>query len=202
MASPQSGFFSGKVAMIFQGVWYNNYIRQYKPGLDYGVAPAWPEVVKGVDDFAMAEADMLVIPRGAHHPREAWEFIKYMNSHNPKAQRQEELSGMELMCFLQQKNSALRDWSPFFSQHHPHPYIDVFRKLSASPHAVAVPDLGIWTEYERETLAAFADVRLLRATPREALEAAQRRLEKSWARHRRSLERHGQLATGDSSPSP
>jgi hypothetical protein len=125
-----------------------------------------------------------------------------MNSHNPKAESQEELSGMELMCFLQQKNSALRDWSPFFSHHHPHPYIDVFRKLSASPHAVAVPDLGIWTEYERETLAAFADVRLLRATPREALEAAQRRLEKSWARHRRSLERHGQLATGDSSPSP
>jgi len=202
MASPQSGFFSGKVAMIFQGVWYNNYIRQYKPGLDYGVAPAWPSAVEGIDDFAMAEADMLVIPRGAKHPQQAWEFIKYMNSHNPRAERREELAGMELMCFLQQKNSALREWSPFFSQHHPHPHIDVFRQLSASPNAEAVPDIGIWTEYERETLAAFADIRLLRATPEQALTAAQRRLEKSWTRHRRSLERHGQLAPAGGVNSP
>lgn len=193
MASSQSGFFSGKVAMVFQGVWYNNYIRQYKPGLDYGVAPAWPMAVEGIDDFAMAEADMLVIPRGAKHPQEAWEFIKYMNSANPRATRREELEGMELMCLLQQKNSALREWSPYFTNEHPHPSISVFRKLSASPNAEAVPDIGIWTEFERETLAAFADIRLLRATPEQALNAAQRRLEKSWTRHRRSLERHGQL---------
>lgn len=191
-ASSQSGFFSGKVAMIFQGVWYQNYIRQYKPGLDYGVAPAWPEAVPGVNDLAMAEADLLVIPRGARHPREAWEFIKYLNSHNPHASRREELSGMELLCYLQQKNSALRDWSPFFAQHHPHPDIAVFRQLSASPHAVSVPDMGIWTECEREILAAFAEVRLLMATPEQALGAAQARLQKSWERHLRSLERHGQ----------
>lgn len=191
-ASSQSGFFSGKVAMIFQGVWFQNYIRQYKPGLEYGVAPAWPEAVPGVDDFAMAEADLLVIPRGARHPAAAWEFIKYMNSHNPAAQRREELQGMELMCYLQQKNSALRDWSPFFAQHHPHPDIAVFRQLSASPHAEFVPDMGIWTECEREILAAFAEVRLLMATPEQALGAAQARLQKSWERHLRSLARHGQ----------
>jgi ABC-type glycerol-3-phosphate transport system substrate-binding protein len=40
-ASSQSAFFSGKLAMVFQGVWYDNYIRQYKPGLDYGVG-LWP----------------------------------------------------------------------------------------------------------------------------------------------------------------
>ena len=193
MASSESGFFSAKVAMIFQGVWFHNYVRQYKPGLDYGVAPAWPSAVPGVDDFAMAEADLLTIPRGAKHPAAAWEFIKYLNSQNPRAQRFEELSGMELMCFLQEKNSALREWSPFFEQHHPHPHIDVFRKLSASPHAEFVPDIGIWTECERETLAAFAQVRLLRETPEQALGEAQARLEKSWARHRVSLERHGQL---------
>lgn len=192
-ASPESGFFSGKVAIIFQGVWFNNYIRQYKPGLDYGVADAWPTAVPGIENFAMAEADMLVIPRGAKHPQEAWEFIKYMNSANPNARSREELQGMELICYLQQKNSALREWSPFFTQHHPHPQIGIFRKLSESPNAQCVPDIGIWTEYQRETLAAFADVRLLRATPEQALNAAQERLEQSWARHRRSLERHGQI---------
>ncbi len=201
-ASAESGFFSGKVAMIFQGVWFQNYVRQYKPGLDYGVAPAWPSAVPGIDNFAMAEADLLVIPRGAKHPAAAWEFIKYLNTQNPRAQRFEELQGMELMCYLQQKNSALRVWSPFFEQHHPHPDIAVFRKLSESPHAVFVPDLGIWTEYERETLAAFAQVRLLLKTPEQALGEAQARLEKSWARHRRSLERHGQLPPANSTAAP
>jgi ABC-type glycerol-3-phosphate transport system substrate-binding protein len=191
-ASPESGFFSGKVAMIFQGVWYNNYVRQYKPGLDYGVAPAWPSAVPGINDFAMAEADLLVIPRGAKHPREAWEFIKYMNSNNPRAQSFDELEGMELLCFLQEKNSALREWSPFFATHHPHPKIEIFRQLSASPHAEFVPDIGIWTECQRETLAAFAEVRLLRKTPEQALLDAQNRLEASWQRHLRSLTRHGQ----------
>ena len=197
-ASPQAGFFTGKVAMVFQGVWYNAYIREYKPGLDYGVAPAWPSAVPGIDDFAMAEADVLVIPRGAKHARAAWEFINYISSSNPKAQTREELRGMEVLCYLQEKNSPLQVWSPFFANHHPHPHIDVFRRLSASPHAVYAPDIGIWTEYQRETLAAFAQVRLLLATPEQALGEAQRRLEESWERHRRSLERHGQIAPDES----
>ncbi len=85
-ASPAAPFFTGKIAMVFQGVWYDNYIHQYKPGLDYGVGP-WPENVPGMKDFAMVEADVLTIPRGAKHPREAWEFIKYLNSANPMPRR-------------------------------------------------------------------------------------------------------------------
>ena len=130
--------------------------------------------------------------------REAWEFIKYMNTANPRAQRFEELQGMELLCYGQQKNSALREWSPFFTNHHPHPHIDVFRKLSASPHAVCVPNMGIWTEYEREMLTAFAQIRLLIKTPEEALGEAQQRLQASWDRHFISLARHHQpLPTSD-----
>ena len=194
-ASPQGAFYSGKVAMVLQGVWFNNYIRQYKPGLDYGVA-FWPEVVPGVKDFTMAEADVLVIPRGAQHAREAWEFIKYVNSNNPAARSRDELQGAELLNYLQEKNSPLREWSPFFAEHHPHPQIAVFRELSASPHAVCTPDLGIWQEYHREVVSAFERARLLLDTPEAALAQAQERLAASWARHLRSLVRHGQLADG------
>jgi hypothetical protein len=108
---------------------------------------------------------------------------------------------MELLCFLQEKNSALREWSPYFSGHHPHPRISIFRQLSASPRAEFVPDIGIWTEYQREILAAFAEIRLLLKTPEQALGEAQARLEKSWERHLRSLIRHGQVSpAGDPSP--
>lgn len=202
MNSPQSGFFSGKVAMVFQGVWYNNYIREYKPGLDYGAAPAWPSASPGVTDFGMAEADILVIPRGAKHPKEAWEFIKYVNRNNPRAERREELEGSELLCFLQEKNSPLREWSPFFANRHPHPYIGAFRELSASLNAQSTPDIGIWTEFQREVLNAFSRVRLLIETPEVALANAHRRLERSWERHRRSLERHGQVRAAPEGSTP
>jgi ABC-type glycerol-3-phosphate transport system substrate-binding protein len=198
-ASPAAPFFSGKIAMVFQGSFYDNYIHQYKPGLDYGVGP-WPENVPGVTDFAMAEADVLCIPRGARHAREAWEFIKYVNTSNLQARSREELRGAELLDFLQVKHSPLKQWSPYFTTHNPHPHIAMIRRLAASPHAVCVPDIGIWQEYNRELIAAFDRVRLLDATPQQALDYAQRRLDESYARYRLSLRRHGQWAALGEAP--
>jgi ABC-type glycerol-3-phosphate transport system substrate-binding protein len=174
--------------MTFQGVWLNNYLRQYAPGLDYGVA-GWPAARPGDAPFTNVEGDMLVIPRGAKHPREAWEFLKFTNSCNPRASTREELSGIELTCYLQEKTSPLREWSPFFTNHHPHPYITVFRELARSPRAYHVPYMGVWSEYMREINAAFDRVRFLEATPEEALRQVQARIEPSWAEHRRRMQR-------------
>ena len=92
-------------------------------------------------------------------------------------------------------------WSPFFAEHNLHPHIAMMRRLSASPNVVSAPDLGIWQEYYREVISSFDRVRLLDATPREAMAFSQSRLEKSWERYRRSLERHGQWAAlGETAP--
>ena len=64
-ASPQNAFLSGKVAMEFQGVYMNNFIRQFVPGMEYGVT-AWPMAAPGLDDFTVADTDLLAIPRGAN----------------------------------------------------------------------------------------------------------------------------------------
>lgn len=186
--SPQYPFFAGRVAICFQGVWLNNYMRQYAPGLDYGVA-AWPATRPGEAPFANVEGDMLVIPRGAKHPREAWEFLKYANSCNPHARSFEELRGIELTCYLQEKNSPLREWSPFFAERHPHPHIAVFRELARSARTYHVPYIGIWSEYTREISAAFDRVRFLESTPEDALRQVQQRIEPAWAEHRRRLKR-------------
>ena len=198
-STAQSAFMNGKIAMTFQGVWFDNYIRQYKPGLEYGIGP-WPEAVPGVKDFAMAEADVLTIPRGAKNPRAAWEFIKFANSHNPQARTREELTGIELTCFLQAKTSPLRAWSPFFTTHHPHPHIGIFRELSASPNAVSVPQIGLWQEYNREFMAVFEQTRQLLSPPEEALAYCQKRMSESWARYQKSLIRHGQVAAKEEEP--
>jgi multiple sugar transport system substrate-binding protein len=194
-SSAQSPFFSGKIAMVLQGVWLNNFIRQYAPGLDYGVT-TWPVASPGLDRFTIAEADVLVVPRGSRHPREAWQFIKYLNSANPNARTRDELRGMELVCFLQEKNSPLREWSPFFTENHPHPFIRVFRELGESPQAIHVPKMGIWQEYGRELSAVFDEVRLLLTSPRDAVAFCQKRVGSSWAWHQRGLERRGAAAPG------
>jgi len=188
--SPQFPFFRGSTTMVFQGVWLNNYLRQYAPNLDYGVA-AWPAVHAGEPPFTIVEGDMLVIPRGSKHPREAWEFLDYVSSSNAQAQSFEELRGLELTCFLQEKNSPLRVWSPYFSQHHPHPFISVFRELARSPRAYHAPAMGVWQEYQREINIAFDKVRLGQSAPEPAMHYAQERIAQSWRKHRQALARQG-----------
>lgn len=186
--SPQFPFFAGRTTMAFQGVWLNNYMRQYAPNLEYGVA-RWPAVHAGEAPFTIIEGDMLVVPRGAKHPREAWEFLKYVSSNNPEAQSFEELRGMELTCFLQEKNSPLRVWSPFFAEQHPHPFISVFRELARSPRAYHAPLMGVFQEYLREINIAFDKVRLGQSTPEVAMGFAQARVAESWREHREGLAR-------------
>lgn len=197
--TPQSAFFSGKVAMIFQGVWMNNYIRQFAPGLDYGVAP-WPAVDEAADGrapFTVAEADVIVIPRGARHPEAAWAFIRYLSSANVAARTRSELRGMETLCYLQEKNSPLREWSPYFERGHPHPSIALFRELSLSPAAVFAPRIGVWQEYLRELNTANEKVRLLEASPEAAYDYVQKRVESSWRRHRDSVARQAGAASAE-----
>ncbi len=187
-ASSQDPYFSGHAAMVIQGVWLNYFINQYAPGMDYGVAP-WPEAVPGINDFTVAECDIVAIPRGAKHPQEAWEFIRYLNSSNPQARTREELGGMELLCYLQQKNSPLKVWSPFFTEQHPNPHIALFRQLANSPHAIHQPVMGIWQEYLREMNTMMDVVGLLVKSPEAALADCQKRIGESWAWHRESMDR-------------
>jgi ABC-type glycerol-3-phosphate transport system substrate-binding protein len=186
MSTPDDPFMSGKVALLFDGVWRYNYIQQFAPGLNYGVT-TWPEAVPGVDDFTIADSDMLVIPRGAKHPQEAWEFLKYVSSPNLNAQTLDQISGVERLCFLQQKASPLAQWSPFFANHNPNPYIAIFRKMADSPHAVSIVKMAICDEYQRDLSLAFDQVRLQLEDPQPALDECQQRVNQSWQWHQQSL---------------
>lgn len=205
-ASAQQAFFTGDVAMVIQGVWFDRFIAKFAPGLDYGVAP-WPEGVSAEprppeQAFTVADADLLVIPRGAKHADEAWEFIRFATSANLDATTRAEVRGAELLCLGQQKASPLLKWSPWFEQNHPHPHITLFRRLADSPRAWHVPQIGVWTEYLREYNAAIQGVRLLRNEPTEAFDYVQARMSASWARHRASVERQAEAAAraGEDAP--
>jgi hypothetical protein len=98
-----------------------NYIKAYGPDLSQVLVPfvlepflprivrpfnyawgvdAFPSAVEGEagEDVSYCEADLLMIPRGAKHPREAFEFMAYVQ--RPQV--------MEKLCKLTWKNSPRR----------------------------------------------------------------------------------------------
>ncbi len=159
-ASPQNPFFTQKVAMVIQGVWMYNFIKNYAPSdFEWGVAP-FPSVdPKKLKDVTIVEEDILVIPVGAKHPREAFEFIKYVNSQGP----------MEKLCLAQRKFTPLQKVSPEFLRNHPNPYIKTFIDLAKSPNAKTLPGLTSWKELKNDLVQAVGQVWRLLATPTEVL---------------------------------
>ncbi len=167
VSSPQNPFLSGQVAMIIQGPWMHNFIEQYSPGMRWGVAPFPSGLGAGEPPVTVIESDVLVIPRGAKHPAEAFEFIRYVNSRGP----------MEKLCLGQRKFSPLTDVSETFISQHPNPYIEVFVDLAKSPRAKNWPRLPIWDEYKDEIRVASDQVYIGDTTVHEALGRVQERMQ-------------------------
>ncbi|MCC6728907.1 MAG: ABC transporter substrate-binding protein [Chthonomonadales bacterium] len=172
-SSPQNGFLDGRVGMVLQGVWMYNFISKYAPEMEtpvrqWGAAP-FPHPADRPDlaGVTFADEDVLVIPRGARHPDEAFEFIRFVQSRR----------GMELLCMGQRKHSPLRRVSPGFYRRHPNPFIRLFAELPTGPNTVTPPKLGIWPEYQDALTNAFDEITLERKTPRQALDAVQARMQ-------------------------
>ena len=166
--SGQTPFLGGLEAMVVQGPWWPNFIGKFAPGLEWGVAacPAADGVAGGAP-LTVAQSDVVVIPRGARHPREAFEFIRYL-------QRQDVA---EKLARAQQKFTALRDVSAGFIANHPNPAIGLFISLARSPGARVLPRLSIWHEYNAEMAVATERVLNLSYTPAAALAEVQERVQ-------------------------
>jgi len=165
--SPQNPFLAGQIAMTLQGVWMYNFIDKYAPQMEWGAAPFPAKDPQKYPQVTFADADMLVIPKGSHHPKEAFEFIRYINTQGP----------MEKLCLGQRKFSPLSKVSDGFIKNHPNPYIRTFIALANSPNAHRLPALSVWSEYNDEMNVAVDRVTALEATPQEALDAVQLRMQ-------------------------
>jgi ABC-type glycerol-3-phosphate transport system substrate-binding protein len=136
-------------------------------------------VAGGPQGVTYAGADVLVIPRGARHPREAFEFIAYVNRQDV----------MEKLCQLHCKNSPLASVSDHFIRTHPNPYIDVFEQLAASPNAQGALPVPISTEVADEIGNMTQRIIKLEQTPEQALSETQQRLEAKLHRYEREMAR-------------
>jgi ABC-type glycerol-3-phosphate transport system substrate-binding protein len=167
-SSAQNPFMSETVAMVLQGVWMHNFISMYNKGLDWAAAP-FPHPADRPDlaNITFADMDTLVIPRGAKHPDEAFDFIRYVQSQK----------AMEKLCLSHQKNSPLHAISDDFWNRHGNPYIRLFDKLARSPNAVPPPKIGMWPQISQEMSVAFEETSLLQKTPKQALDRVVMRMQ-------------------------
>ncbi len=174
-ASPQDPFLSGKTATEFNGTWKANYVNLYKPGLRWFAVPfPHPAGRPDLADRTILNQDVLTIPRGAKHAKEAFEFIRYV-------QRQDVMEGL---CSAHGKNSPLARVSPAFFAHHPNPEIRLFDRLARSSGAFSQPQVGIFPQINAEMNVAFEEVNTGVKTPKQALHDAQIRLQLVWNTYR------------------
>jgi ABC-type glycerol-3-phosphate transport system substrate-binding protein len=156
--------------MIVQGVWMNNFIRQYaEPDFEYGVAPFPAPAAQPGPPVSIADCDVLVIPNGARHPKEAMEFIAYTQTR----------AAMEKLCLGQKKFTPLREVSPSFVENHPHPYLQTFIDLANSPNVRPILALPTVLQYSND-LTTYMNLLLLgRMEPDEARAALQERQQRA-----------------------
>ncbi len=159
-------FLTGKVAMTMQGPWLANLIQRFSPGLDYGVAP-FP-VESGLYDpdqpIGLLDSDVLVVPKGAKHPRESFEFIAFT--------QQPEI--MERLSAAHCKNSPLRTSSEQFVATHPNRFLHVHDAIANSPRAFLFPRTRIWSEYVAQFDASMQGMWRLQTPASVALERIER----------------------------
>jgi hypothetical protein len=94
---------------------------------------------------------------------------------------------MEKICKLHCKNTPLAKHSDTWYQTHPNPYVEVFDRLASSKNAHAIPPVPTWPMIGEELTAVVQRVGLLQQSPKDALDAAQERLQKQLDQFR---ERH------------
>jgi len=158
-SGPTNPFFAEKLAMVYQGSWHANFIQKFAPDMEFGVA-AFPYGPGGAPDTARVTVDALAIPRGAKHPDEAFEFIKWMSTQY----------ALEKLALGHRKMSPLKaSYNAQFIAKHPNPYIEVFYRLTFSPNARHELVMPVWDIYRKEMAVAFDSVMLLKETPQEAL---------------------------------
>jgi len=177
-SSPQNAWLTGKVATVLQGVWMANYIGLYNPKLRwFATEMPYPEDRPELRGRSFLGLDILVIPRGARHPKEAFEFLKFV-------QRQDV---MEALCKMHGKNSPLVEVSEDFFRGHKNPFIRDFDRWARSPNGKIAYQVGIWPQLATEINNVTQEINLGQKSAEKALKDAQTRVSDLWRKYKRQV---------------
>lgn len=166
-ASAQAPFYTGKVAMIADGEWQAQFIKQYAPDLKWSAGPLpYVDDKPELKDTANLAASTFFIPANSQHKQEAWTFLKYLVS--PEPMRDFTLA----LANLPARTSLLAD--PAYEAI---PGFDYWLQSLKSPNLQAMPNVTWGQEYMTEITSAVDSVLDLSKTPQDALDELQSKAE-------------------------
>ena len=181
----QNPFIGERLAMVFQGPWVANWVKTYKPDLDYGVTE-FPSIDESRTPVFVS-SDVFVIPAGSPHPREAMTFLAYVLRQDV----------MEELCREHWKVSPYAEPGPDFYKLHPNPHIREFDRMALSPDAFGHPKMPTFVQASIEMLFMLENVIQGIRQPDEAVELTQRKVETFLDEYNRMAAiRHGEAEGG------
>jgi multiple sugar transport system substrate-binding protein len=170
-------FVKKKFALIQDGQWRVEDLKKFAPDIEYRVTPL-PYPPGGHPRACHVNGNFLIIPRGARHAREAWEFAKFWCGW------QHEEAGAEIATWggWIPASPALTRTAPYRRYVRENPAFQTFLDVIASPNVRITPVMPVqaflWDRLKATEEAALR----LKQTPREALDQmtyeAQRELDK------------------------
>ncbi|HHY97204.1 MAG TPA: ABC transporter substrate-binding protein [Firmicutes bacterium] len=151
-------FYLGKLAMALDGVWQLAFIPKYAPKLNFGVASfpyldGHPEL-KGTN---VVGTNPIIIPKGAKHPKEAWEFVEWLSTSKAVAK--------EFSAFIA-NIPHLKGLGDTFTKD---PQVRLFVDLSENPNARVVPPIPVIEMYVNDFYAAADKAYNLQSSPGDVL---------------------------------
>ena len=166
-------FFLGQIGMTFDGQWNTYWAYHYSPKTHYGIAPLpYPAAYPKQKGTVWLGGNLFCIPRGAKHPKEAWDFLVWTQSPEGQQRFAMSLHGIpNLRASLH--DPALRSGEPW------RPRYGTFMDLSDSPNATFFPPMPVATLYQNELTNAVDSVCYGRQTPSEALGAVRLRVQRA-----------------------
>jgi multiple sugar transport system substrate-binding protein len=154
-------FESGKLAMVFDGPWAIAFIKANVPNLtsSIGVAPfPAPAADPQNTGTSFIDTNPQVIPKGAAHPQQAFDFIKWLTTDSKLAS-----SFANLVANLPQLKNV-----PSFPLES-NPGFDFFIQNGASGHVHVWPQLSISSEYQTKLCQAQQSAIFDQTSPSQAL---------------------------------
>jgi multiple sugar transport system substrate-binding protein len=158
-ASAQNAFYVGKTATIIDGEWQSVSIKKFAPNLEWGVAPLpYPAAQPNLAGTTQVTTSTLFIPRNAKHPKEAWEFMKYLLAKDAMTRFSLALGN------LPARTSLLDD-----PQYKSLPQFDAWLGALKSANAKSLASSPWAAQYSSDLAQAFDDIAQQRKTPNDGL---------------------------------
>ncbi len=168
-------FYVGKVAMMLDGEWNPYWVSRYAPQLRYGVAPIPPPASHPEQaQTTWIGGNVFCIPTDSKHPREAAEFLAWMQSPEAQTAFAHDMNNVpNIRAALQ--SPQLRTGAAFRQQ------FGKFLDLADSPNATYFPAMPSASLYMSEMSSATDKVLYGEQTPEQALHEVKSRIQKEEA---------------------